>query len=297
MKVIIVILMIVILILSLFIFKLFHEIKLINKQAEIKVKTDSNFIITSDVGFQSYTELCNHLNILYDKYRGEKDASANREKEFKEMLSYIAHDVRTPLTSVQGYLQILQEKDLNEENEDYYKIVNQRIYDIRNLLEQFFIYSKLLNHDYKLEVEECNLYNLCCNSLAGFYQAFSNQNIEPVIDFEQHDLIISVNQDLMKRVFDNLINNAFTHGNGNIVIKQTGNKIIFSNEFKAEIKIDKDKVFSRFYKADTSRSNISSGLGLSVVKKIIELFNWNIEVEIKENIFMIVIFINDKLQP
>lgn len=289
MKIMIVMLIVVIFVLSLFIYKLFHELNSIHKQVEIKVHTDSNFLVSSDLHIKTYTALCNDFNRIYDKYRGEKTDSVKREKEFKEMLSYIAHDVRTPLTSVQGYLQILKEKDVDEANEEYYKIINRRIYDIRNLLEQFFIYSKLLNRDYQLEVEKCNLYNVCCDSLANFYQTFSNKHMEPHIDFEQQDVMIYANQDLIKRVFDNVIQNALVHGDGNIRITQNGNRFIISNKLKAEGNIDKEKVFERFYKADSSRTTISSGLGLAIVKEIIELCNWKVHVDIQDTTFILTI--------
>lgn len=279
----------IILLLLLFIIKLLSDLKHINDQTEAKLHADSNFVITSDLEINAYNKLCKHLNVLYERCQQAQHDETKREAELKGMLANIAHDVRTPLTSVQGYLEILQAENGTSENEAYFKIINQRITDIRNLLEQFFIYSKLINKDYKLEECDCNIYDICCESLAGFFQLFNQIAEEPIIHFEQHDFVVRANKDLLRRVFDNLIHNSIIHGDGEIRIIQKDKMLIVSNQLKASADIDSYKLFERFYKADASRSNISSGLGLSIVQEIIHVMGWEITAEIKNNKFYMII--------
>lgn len=279
----------VVIVLSLLLFKVFIDVKTINQQIKVKLTTDTNFTITSDTQLKVLKRLCENVNVLYDKYRFANADKCKSEKDFKEMLSYIAHDIRTPLTSVQGYMQLLQEQDKNPDNKRYYEIVNVRLNDVKNILEQFFLYSKLINDDHQLKQSECNLYDICCQSVANFYQQCKSKGIEPRIEFEHHMLMVKANQELLAKVFDNLISNALKHGTGDVKIVQTMNEVAISNSIKNAIELELDKVFERFYKADVSRSSVSTGLGLTIVQKIILLMGGDITASIENEVFCITI--------
>lgn len=277
----------VIIVLSLLLLKILIDLKAINQQAKVKLETDTNFTITSDIQLKELRLLCENLNLMYDKYSFANKDKSKSEKEFKEMLSYIAHDVRTPLTSAQGYMQLLYEQDKTLENKRYYEIVNVRLNDVKNILEQFFLYSKLINDDYKLKKSKCYIYEICCQSIANFYQQLKTQGMEPKIEFEQRMVMVYANQELLTKVFDNLLSNALKHGIDDLKIVQNKNEITVSNSMKKSTELDLDKVFERFYKADGSRSNISSGLGLTIVQKVIHLMGGDITADIENNIFSI----------
>ncbi|NBK97711.1 MAG: HAMP domain-containing histidine kinase [Erysipelotrichia bacterium] len=294
MKIMLIILIGLIFILSFFILKLFNDLRSLNKQTSIKLNKDSNFTITSDLNIDVFNQLCENLNLMYDKYSDANRSRNKSEEEFKEMLSYIAHDIRTPLTSVQGFMQLLQEQDRNLENKRYYEIINVRLSDVKNILEQFFLYSKLINDDYKLKQSECNVYDICCQSLANFYQQLMTNEIEPRIEFEQHMMIVYGNKELLTKVFDNLISNSLKHGNGDLTIIQHTNEIKISNSIKKAAEIDLDKVFERFYKADTSRSNVSSGLGLTIVQKAIHLMGGDVIASIEDYKFCVTIKLDEQ---
>lgn len=289
MKVIVIMLVGIIFILSLFIIKLKGDLHHINRQINAKLNKENHFVITNDVKMKEMTELCENLNLMYEKFYQAQLNALHKEKEFKEMLSSIAHDVRTPLTSVQGYLQMLQEKETSKENESYYQIIQQRIDDIRTLLEQFFFYSKLLNNDASWEMQSYSLYESCCQSLAGFYSQFVKAGVEPQLHFDDPDYTIETNPDLLQRILDNLIMNGLLHGKGDIFIRQNGDELSFTNEVKTTYPIDADRVFERFYKADPSRIHISSGLGLAIVKEIAESSKINVKVQLENHLFSVIL--------
>ena len=114
-------------ILSFLILKMQSDLKSINKQMKIKLMKDSNFRVTSDLSLDTFNTLCENLNAMYDKYRDVNIDRNQSEKRFKNMLSYIAHDIRTPLTSAQAYLQLLQDQDEHSENQQYYRIIKETI--------------------------------------------------------------------------------------------------------------------------------------------------------------------------
>lgn len=283
----------VIITMSLFLLEILNVLKSINKQIELKIGVDTNFIITSDLHLKGLKRLCSNLNLMYSKYSYASLRKRESEKEFKEMLSYIAHDVRTPLTSVEGYIELLEENDTNFKNERYYKIINTRLKDVENILEKFFLYAKLINDDYKIENTKCNVYEVCCQSVLNFYSEIIAKGINPEIEFDKRDIEIYANKEMLMKLFDNLISNAIKHGNGDLKIVLEKNEIRISNTIKNPSKIEIDKIFNRFYKGDESRSNISSGLGLTIAKKIVSLVNGEIEAIISENIFSINIILNN----
>lgn len=293
MKVIVIMLVGIIFILFLFIIKLKADLHHINQQTNAKLNKESHFIITNDVKMNEMTELCENLNLMYEKFYQAQLNEWHKEREFKEMLSSIAHDVRTPLTSVQGYLQMLQEKEMSKENEAYYQIIQQRIDDIRTLLEQFFFYSKLLNKDASWETKSYLLYESCCQSLAGFYSQFVNAGVQPQLHFDDPDYTIETNSELLQRIFDNFIMNGLLHGKGDIFIRQYGDELSFTNEVEATCPIDVDRVFERFYKADPSRIHISSGLGLAIVKEIAECSKIKVRVQLENNLFSVILDFKD----
>ena len=127
------------------------------------------------------------------------------------------------------------------------------------------------------------IYPLICKILASFYYDFEEKKIVPVITFSNEHLIIHSNKELLTRMIQNLINNALKHGDSYFEIKEENGSIYFINGVMNASKIEVDRLFDRFYKADDSRHSSSTGLGLSIVKKIVEIHNWNIGAMIKEN--------------
>ena len=274
-------------ILSFLLVKVLLEVHHIRQQVSVKIAKRQNFTITTDIRVNLFNLLCDEINILYDSMKDAERECATKEKEFKTMLSNIAHDVRTPLTSVQGYLQLLQQTDDEQKNKAYTSIIDQRINDVKRLLEEFFLYSKLLHEDFMPETRKIALYPCLCEILASYYPMFEAEHTEPLLSFEDTNMMVEANPDLLKRVLQNLIINSLWHGNGNLSITQRGNAVCFSNPVASDISIDMEQVFQRFYKGDTSRTKTSSGLGLTIVKRLMELSEGSVRAELQNNHFMI----------
>lgn len=286
-------LIVIIFILSFLLMKMKIEIKHMNKQTKIKLDTHARFTISNDLQIKELNILCEHLNQMYEKFIKAELEEAKKEKEFKDMLSYIAHDVRTPLTSIKGYLQILQEESKSEGQEKYYHIINHRLDTIQNLLEQFFLYAKLMNDDYPLEESTCYVYQTCCGVIADFYPEFIQHKIEPHITFDNQDMQVMGNKDLLAHVFHNLIENAVRHGDSDIDIVQCNHELIFSNHMPKDMRVDVNSVFERFYKGDASRTKISSGLGLAIVKEAMLKMHGDVYAQMDGQIFQVHLVFHD----
>ena len=260
----------------------------ISEQIKYKKNTGSHFQIATSSDDKQIKELCYYINELYDDIDKIKSIASSKEQEMQFLMSEISHDIRTPLTSIQGYLKLLKEENNKDVKEQYYEIIEFRLDSLKMILEDLFIHSKIVDEEYQVEMIEFKLYPMLCKMLASFYYEFQKKNIEPVISFSHESLVVTGNQELVERLLQNLINNALKHGNDYIEISENHGIISFKNNLNDSIEIS--KLFDRFYKGDKSRHRNSTGLGLSIVKEICIILHWNIEARQEGN--DLIIFIN-----
>ena len=286
-----VILLIVLCLISIFNLLLFlflkKDIKKINSQIIYKNKTESHFYVTSSTSFKEIKTLCNSINELYEKMQKKDEIALKKEKEMQTLMSGISHDIRTPLTSMQGYLELLKESNDYKEKEKYIDIMEFRLNSLKSILEDLFTHSKLSDNDYKIELEDVNIYLLICKILASHYKDFEERNIEPHIEFENKNLTVKGNTEIIIRIVQNLINNALKHGGNYFCICENSGKLCFKNNIIEGDNLEIDKLFDRFYKSDKSRHVNSTGLGLSIVKEMVEVLGWNIKAYKNEDILSI----------
>ena len=159
------------------------------------------------------------------------------------------------------------------------------------MLEELFTYTKLQNESYELAVESLDFGKCVFDTVFSFYDEFQKKDIEPKIDFCEGHLFIAGNHEAIRRALQNIIKNALEHGQKKIVfeLQQNNDQVIFRclNDVENPDEIDMAQVFSRFYKADSARSNTSTGLGLSIAKGLIEKMGGTIQADLNANIFAI----------
>ena len=264
-------------------FLFLQDIKKINQQIDYKNQTGSNFEVAIQSSLPAVKQLQNKINALYATIDQTKETSLHKEKEMQTMMSGISHDIRTPLTSMRGYLRLLEQTNNELEKQKYLQTIDFRLESLQSILEDLFIHSKINDSDYQLTMEDIEIYPLVCKILASFYYDFEKKNVEPIITFSNEHLILHSNKELFTRMVQNIINNALKHGDNYFEIKEIDGTLIFVNNIKDQDNIDPKRLFDRFYKADLSRHNDSTGLGLSIVKNIVMLHNWKIEADLKEN--------------
>src|SRR5699024_2376819 len=209
-----------------------------------------------------------------------------------QSLTNISHDIRTHLTSLSGYFQLLIDTDSEEEEERYVKIINEKIEDLRYLLENMLNYMKIQDTDYNLELENCNLSEIIYAVLLSYYEDFKSKNMEPEIHI-QEDIIVYSNKGALNRIVRNLIYNSLIHGESYIEIYLTKEEkktyLTIKNDISNPEDMDIKNIFTRFYKTDQARATNSTGLGLTIVKELVESLGGSITASIQENIFFIII--------
>lgn len=246
-------------------------IKQLNEYNEFRTekKIDIN-LISKDVELLAES-INNHMEIAKEL----QIKQVNAEDRLKNMIASISHDLRTPLTSIRGYLQMLKKATLSGEKiEKYIDIVDKRAKDLQALLNDFFMLSVIESKEYSIELEKVNIKEVLVEVLTSFYEEFSYKNIEPEIEICNEVVNVLGEYSSVKRVIENLMINISKHSKGDV-------KIVLEICNKAAILTIVDSVgnlseghgkqlFNKFYKADECRNNSSTGLGLAIVKELMD---------------------------
>ena len=238
-------------------------------------------------------EIEDQMNQIKKDSLKNKIAIRQAEKQKKDLLLYLAHDLKTPLTSIIGYLDLLNNQPnlLPEEKRTYAKIAYDKTIRLEELIEEFFVIAKYNLSDIELEKKSVNLSIMLAQIAYEFMPMYREKNIECVTNIEDN-LNVSIDVNQFERVFDNLIRNAINYSINdsliNISAKKETNYIIIKLSNTVNL-IDKNKlkhIFEPFVRLDKSRNSRTggAGLGLTITKKIIELHGGTIDVDLDNNL-------------
>lgn len=278
-----------ILIISLILYR--RQVVKLCRQVTFIRNTDTKMLLTSDCGYRELIRLIDTMNELIYYYRESKIVYERQNRQLKNTITGLSHDIRTPLTSLNGYFQLLCETTDEEEKKKYMAIIRKRIDSLSAILEELFTYAKLQDNDMVIKTEEICFTEVIYSSLFAYYDDFEAANIKPELDLLEKDVLVNANRDALKRVIENIVKNSFVHGNLYVGFKTyiEENRISFiaeNNVINAD-DIDMSLIFERFYKADEARSNVSTGLGLSIAKALTEKMQGSIEAKLEDDIFSI----------
>ena len=292
MEFIIIILIIVIIILLTYLFLYHNEVKHISKEIDNIKDLDSNTLIHSKYNLKNINNLIYKINNLLTESKNIKIDYGNKNKSLMKMMTNISHDLRTPLTSALGYIDIILKTDLSEEEKKKDLItIEKRLRRLEELISSFFEFSKIISTNKQPVLEKINLTSVLEESVIVFYDDYKKNNRKILLDCNQRKIIINSNKMLLTRIFENLIGNAYKHSNSDLNIKveiENKVKIIFSNEL-LDNDVDIDRIFDEFYTVDISRTKEGTGLGLAIAKEFTKQLNGNIYAEKHNNQLKIII--------
>lgn len=251
----------------------------------------TNLRLTTDFPFKELGDLADGINDILDLSSEVQKASRQSEESLKETITNLSHDIRTPLTSMDGYFQLLAQSNSEEERQHYIAVIQSRIASLKDMLEELFTYTKLQNEIYELKMEPLDFGKCVYSTVFSFYDEFQKKGIEPRIDFCEGYLLMNGNYEAVRRTLQNIIKNALEHGYTRIeleLLKQDGN-IVFRcfNDVQYPGEIDIGQIFTRFYKADSARTHASTGLSLSIAKGLTERMNGSISAKLEGSLFSI----------
>lgn len=293
MEIILVIFVIIILFLVCYLFFMKMELRRIKKELALVLSRKTNGLIHTEFTSKEIHDLVECINTHLTEIKSKESKLERKNANFVKMIRNISHDLRTPLTSSLGYVSLMLESDVTEQEKiKNLKIVEERLKRLSELIDSFFEFSKILSNNQIIELDEINLVAVVEKAISNHYEDFSKDN--RMIDFKTNKRKIKIksNEVMLVRVFDNLIRNAYKHSNGNldIEINQTPDKvkIKFINDLLYN-DLDVDRIFDEFYTVDISRTKGNTGLGLAIAKEFVEQLNGKIKADKKNNKLIITI--------
>ena len=237
------------------------------------LKSNTNNLLTIDTKNKEIVELANTLNVELKNLRKQRLQYENGNNELKKSITNISHDIRTPLTAISGYIDLIKEN--KERQEEYIKIIERKTNDLINLTEQLFDFSKTIDIELNIQKENTCINELLEEVLANFYAVFKENNIVPEVEIESRKIYKVIDKNTIIRVFENILSNVIKYSSGDFKIKLDENgKIIFSNKASSLDATTVEKIFDRYYTVENAKK--STGIGLSIAKQLVELNNGNI---------------------
>ena len=276
------------LVFTLFVNKKVKYIKFLS--SEVKVIKDEDFGKTIEVrGQDELAELCSSINNMSLELREKIDNEKKIEQNKNELITNVSHDLRTPLTSILGYVDLLKQNGFEDKEKfvEYISIIDERSKTLNTLINELFEYTKLNSHDIKLNYNTVEIGSLV-EQLSGEYSLiFKKEGLELISEIPEEDIFVDIDIQMIVRALENLLINAkkYSVRNSQVLVKllQESNDIVISVENKVEniSQDDLDNLFERFYKVDKARkTGDSTGLGLSIVKRVVELHKGLVKAEL-----------------
>ena len=271
------------------------QVKNLRDQVHFISRNDTNKRVSFYGKSRTMSRLAKDINYIIDTYSAKEQEVLKQDKEIKDTLTNMSHDIRTPLTSLKGYFELLEESEDPNEQARYRRIISERIDSLGEILEMMFFYTKVSNVNYQVQLDSINISEIIMHTLFSYFDDFENAGLTPNIDIDENLTVIG-NEQSVKRIMQNLVKNCLVHGDSRVDIslkpstsEEKAIILTVSNGVKENDIPDPDKVFDRFYKADNSRHVSSSGIGLSVAKKLTEAMNGKIRAAYSGDMFSIIL--------
>ena len=257
-----------------------------------RLVTDTNVLIDISSGDKNVRRLANTINGQLRKLRTERRRFQQGDLELKHAVTNISHDLRTPLTALSGYLELLEQEEKSESVNRYIEIIKDRVDILTQLSEELFKYSVIISTKDNITKEQVIINTVLEESIAAFYTVLTERNIVPEIQVSETKVVRMLDRSALSRVFSNLISNVIKYSDGDlkIVLSENG-EIAFSNMASGLDEIQVGRLFDRFYTVEAARK--STGLGLTISKTLVEQMKGTISAIYENNRLSIHIFFPD----
>lgn len=247
-----------------------HTIEELKKQ-----EGETNCQVTSCSFVGKTQEMIHAINRVIEYHKSKAIDLKRENRIYKESITGISHDIRTPLTSAKGYMQMMLDEEIAEEKKkEYIQVVKRRLEDVTDMLSQLFEYARIEAGELKMEPEQFLAGNVFAETISMFYEDFVKIGCEPEVYVTDEPCYLNADKRAFIRIIENLVKNALVHGKGGYKMSLTKeeNELVLtvSNLTQSIEPADMEYIFDRFYTSDQSRSRKTTGLGLSIVKRFAE---------------------------
>ena len=233
---------------------------------------DTNTLLLISSRDRHVRRLAAELNGQLRLLRKQRLQYLNGDRELKEAVTNISHDLRTPLTAICGYLDLLEREEKSEAATRYLSLIENRVQALKQLTEELFRYSVIQSTANDMNLEAVNINGVLEESVAAFYAASTERGITPTIQMPEKRIVRQLNRAALSRVFSNILSNVLKYSDGDldISLRETG-EITFTNAASKLDEVQVEKLFDRFFSVEAARN--STGLGLAISKTLVEQMN------------------------
>jgi signal transduction histidine kinase len=250
-----------------------RQLRSINRQLDRRLTEHTRQPIRLELLSREMNKLAIHINKCLKAEETLRLKGIQEEKNFKELIANISHDLRTPLTAIKGYQQLLQNSELTADQQQKLQTAHKHADELGRLIDRFFEYSYLLSAETEPNLERVNLTNFVAECLAASVTTLEEQHLAVNLK-EAPPVFVLADQEMLTRMINNLIRNCVQHARGDIEIEVslpvTGKAILsFKNSVRNGASMDANRLFDRFYTGDKART-AGTGLGLSIVRLLAE---------------------------
>ncbi len=232
------------------------------------IKTDTNILITISSRDKNMCRLASELNTELKQLREERRRYRRGDTELKEAITNISHDLRTPLTAINGCLDLLEREEKSVAAEEYLTRIRSRTKAMTQLTEELFRYS-IVAAEQEMKIEKTDAVRILEECLLSFYAAMREKGITPEISLPDKPVYLELDPNAANRIFSNMISNALKYSSGDFSVKMFDDgTVIFSNSAPRLDPVAVGRLFDRFYSVEDNRR--STGLGLSIAKLLTE---------------------------
>lgn len=248
---------------------------------------DTNNLIAVSSGDRQMMMLAGELNKRLREIRKQQLNFLNGDNQLKDAVTNISHDLRTPLTAIMGYLEMMKDMPKSKKLEEYLEIIMGRATAMKQLTDELFSYSVILSSG-SMELESMQINKLLEDCVMGFYGAFAQNGIDVKVDMTDKKIMRKVDAQALSRVFSNLMNNALKYSGGDLSITlKEPCEITFSNTAQELTQTQVEKLFDRFYTVESARK--STGLGLSIARTLVDRMGGTIDAALADGVLTITI--------
>ena len=252
------------------------------------LKTDTNQLLTISSADKEMKLFVNDLNKELQNLRKEKLEYQNGNQELKKIVTNISHDIRTPLTAIQGYIDLLKKN--TEKQEEYIQIIEKKTEELTLLTDQLFDFSTTMDVGIKIKKEKCCINEILEEVLANMYPIFKEKQMNPKLEICKQKIYRNLDKNSINRIFENILSNVCKYGEGDFKVTLDSKGVITSSNKATSLdEIIVQKIFDRYFTVENAKK--STGLGLSISKQLVELNGGTISAKyVKENLIIKICF-------
>lgn len=283
-------LVVVILALLVLLYAVLSELGKLADRLKFIGENETNLHLGTSMSVRNLNRLVRQINRLISNNKNESAVSKQNERAFRQALTNLSHDLRTPLTSATGYIQMLRSgKTPVYKREEYLDTIEKRLCSVKTMLDALFEFAMLQSNDYPVMMQKIDICGTLCEVLSAYYDDFRIKGTSPEIHLESDCCFVYSDKNALVRIFENLASNSLKHGKGDLkvsVSSENGYVVVrFKNTAEDLSADDARQLFDRFYTADKPKGSCNTGLGLAIVKEFIDKTGGEIEAHL-ENGFL-----------